>query len=75
MPFNETYGEISDLEHANLRNYARPCRRCGMLATVDPVQHETRYGHAPAYTDVQTGSTYVWNVSMIRWDVLNADEI
>lgn len=68
MHVNDTYGKITDLEHANLRNYARPCRRCGMLATVDPVMHESRYGHAPVYRDVQTGSTYVWNGYKHRWD-------
>ena len=48
MPFNDTWGDISPEELAKMRANAEPCVTCGMLATVNPVLHENRYGHAPA---------------------------
>ena len=74
MPHNDTYGEISELELADLRTFAVTCRRCGMVATIDPVFHENRYGHAPAYYDVQTGSVYVWDGAAARWEVQDMDD-
>lgn len=55
---NDTYGDISRDELTALRAVAKTCSRCGMLATVDPVQHESRYGHAPEYR--ASGRTYTW---------------
>ena len=34
---NDTYGEISQEELADLRRVAQRCTFCGMLATVDPI--------------------------------------
>jgi hypothetical protein len=58
MPFNDTYGEISDEEQAALRASARTCRRCGMVASIDPAFHAQRYGHAPVIND--QGRTLEW---------------
>lgn len=44
---NDTYGEITPAKLAELRALAQSCLSCGMLATVDPVFHASRYGHAP----------------------------
>ncbi len=62
---NDTFGELTGAEHAALRENARPCSDCGMLATVDPVLHESRYGHAPAYREA--GVERRWNG--VSWDV------
>lgn len=56
---NDTYGEITSEELNALREVARPCLRCGMLATVDPAFHATRYGHRPTYRDEQ-GTWEFW---------------
>ncbi len=60
---NDTYGEISYYELAALRQAARPCLRCGMLANVDPVLHAARYGHRPEYRDDQ-GTWEFWPRTM-----------
>lgn len=56
---NDTYGELTADEHTALRQTARPCIRCSMLATVDPVFHAARYSHRPAYRDDQ-GTWEYW---------------
>jgi hypothetical protein len=48
---NDTYGEITRAELAEMRANAKPCTYCGMLATVDPAFHASRYGHAPTISD------------------------
>lgn len=55
---NDTYGEITREELADLRRVARKCTSCGMLATVDPAFHAARYGHAPTVS--QRGVIYTW---------------
>jgi hypothetical protein len=56
---NDTHGDLTRAELAELRADAHPCLRCGMLADVDPVLHEARYGHAPKYRD-ESGRVFVW---------------
>ncbi len=51
--YNDTYGEMTGKELAELRKQAHKCLRCGMLADVDPVLHASRYGHRPQYRDEQ----------------------
>lgn len=58
---NDTLGEITAEEHQALRDNARNCARCGMLATVDPVLHASRYAHAPEYWSGQ--QLYRWGGS------------
>jgi hypothetical protein len=62
---NDTYGEVTAAEHADLRASARPCLTCGMLADVDPVFHESRYGHAPRVRD--GGGVLVWSAGRFSW--------
>lgn len=62
---NETYGDISREELAQLREGAATCLHCGMLATVDPVAHEGRYGHRPEIAD-GTGKL-VWSGDQLSW--------
>ena len=57
--WNDTYGEITRAQLAKMKANAKMCSRCGMLATVDPVQHATRYAHAPEYRD--GGFRQIWN--------------
>lgn len=59
MKQNYTLGEITDEEHQALREGARPCLRCGMLASVDPVLHQSRYKHTPFYRDAD-GIIWTW---------------
>jgi hypothetical protein len=61
---NDTYGELTRAELAELRAGAHPCLRCGMAADVDPVLHESRYGHRPKYRD-ESGRVFVWFAG--RW--------
>lgn len=56
---NDTYGEITEDELAAMRDQAERCTTCGMLATVDPVFHQNRYGHAP--TIRRDGVTLRWD--------------
>lgn len=63
---NDTYGEITTAELADLRAHAQRCRVCGMLATVDPAFHASRYGHAPVVS--RGGVTFTWNTRLHRWD-------
>jgi hypothetical protein len=62
---NDTYGEITEAELQAMRARAKNCITCGMLATVDPVFHQARYGHQP--TVIYGGTTYVWATSRMRW--------
>lgn len=67
---NDTYGEISQTELADLRSHALRCATCGMLATVDPVFHAARYGHAPKvhHPDSQgRGAAFRWDVPSRQW--------
>ena len=63
---NDTHGELSAGELAEMRKNARPCTRCGMTATIDPVFHEERNGHSPAYADDQ-GVTWEWQGLGLQW--------
>jgi hypothetical protein len=47
MVHNDTYGDLTRAELAEMRQMANRCLKCGMLADVDPVFHERRYGHEP----------------------------
>lgn len=58
--WNDTWGEITRDELAAMRANARPCVRCGMLATVDPAAHAERYAHAPRYYDRDRGQLVEW---------------
>ena len=57
---NDTYGEITREELADLRSNALRCMYCGLLATVDPAFHAARYAHEPR---VNHGGGIVF-----RWD-------
>lgn len=62
---NDTYGEITRAELADLRLHAQRCDHCGMLATVDPAFHTSRYGHAPR---VHHGDTvFTWSPGRHAW--------
>jgi hypothetical protein len=60
VKINDTYGEITDQELAEMRADAATCTICGMLATVDPVLHTSRYGHTPAIRE--GGRELTWSV-------------
>lgn len=62
---NDTYGEITRAELADLRAHALKCTTCGMLATVDPAFHASRYGHAPVVE--RGGVTFTWSTSRHEW--------
>lgn len=62
---NDTYGELTNEELAAARDGAKPCVQCGMLATVDPILHESRYGHAPVVKD-GTGEL-IWSSDGLSW--------
>jgi hypothetical protein len=62
---NDTYGELTEDEHQDLRAHALSCIECGMLATVDPVFHQARYQHKPRV--VYGGATYTWDGRYTRW--------
>ena len=64
---NDTYGELTRAELADLRLHARKCDHCGMLATVDPAFHYTRYGHKPTMRDDR--GTWIWNPRAHKWDL------
>lgn len=55
---NDTYGEITREELADLRLHAQRCATCGMLATVDPAFHASRYRHDPIVR--RGGLTFTW---------------
>jgi hypothetical protein len=57
--WNDTFGEITPDELDELRESASPCLKCGMIADVDPVFHENRYGHAPVRE--VGGLTSIWS--------------
>jgi hypothetical protein len=65
MTTNDTYGEITREELADLRRVAQRCQHCGMLATVDPAFHAARYGHAPIIS--RGGRTFTWSVKRHTW--------
>jgi hypothetical protein len=56
---NATYGEITQAELETRRANAHRCLACGMLADVDPVLHQARYGHRPKYRDDE-GIVFAW---------------
>jgi hypothetical protein len=62
---NDTYGEMSRDELAAMRASAKSCLTCGMLADIDPIAHESRYGHAPVVAD-GTGRL-VWSSDRFSW--------
>jgi hypothetical protein len=62
---NDTYGELSREELADLRRVALRCQYCGMLATVDPAFHATRYAHAPIVS--RGGVTFTWSPQQHSW--------
>jgi hypothetical protein len=66
---NDTYGDITREELADLRLHARPCSTCGMLATVDPVFHASRYGHAPTVRPDRSGArtSFDWSLERLGW--------
>jgi hypothetical protein len=61
---NDTYGKITRAELDAMRASAGRCTTCGMLATVDPVFHATRYGHAPVIAGPD-GARLEWDG--LRW--------
>jgi hypothetical protein len=67
MAQNDTYGEITATELADLRLHALRCRTCGMLGTVDPAFHASRYGHAPKVDHGPNGAAFRWDVAGHRW--------
>lgn len=62
---NDTYGDLTREELAAAREQAKPCLTCGLLATVDPILHEQRYGHAPVIAD-GTGRLR-WSADALSW--------
>lgn len=63
---NDTYGEITREELADLRLHAQRCLGCGMLATVDPAFHAARYGHAPRVRHGR-GIIFRWDNGRHEW--------
>jgi hypothetical protein len=63
---NDTYGEISREELADLRSHAQRCMICGLLATVDPAFHASRYGHAPRVNH-GGGIIFCWSRERHAW--------
>jgi ferredoxin-like protein FixX len=63
---NDTYGEITREELADLRLHAQRCLECGMLATVDPAFHATRYAHAPRVRHGR-GIIFQWDGKRHEW--------
>lgn len=63
--FSETWGQLSREELAEMRANAKACLICGMLATVDPILHESRYGHAPVITG--TTGRKAWSARTLSW--------
>lgn len=72
MPQNDTWGPISELQLAELRKTAQSCATCGMLATIDPVLHQSRYRHVPEYRDAK--GLHRWNKATMSWDLVNEEE-
>jgi hypothetical protein len=62
---NSTWGDIGPAELQALRAEAKPCLRCGMLATVDPITHASRYGHAPVIAD--GAGRLAWSMDALSW--------
>jgi hypothetical protein len=62
---NDTYGDITREELDDLRLHAQRCDHCGMLATVDPAFHASRYGHAPRTHHGPT--SFRWDVRRHEW--------
>lgn len=70
MTQNDTYGEVTQAELADLRLHALRCDQCGMLATVDPVFHAARYGHAPTVHHPDghgRGAAFRWDTARREW--------
>jgi len=66
MITNDTYGDITREELADLRLHAQRCMVCGMLATVDPAFHAARYRHAPRINH-GGGIIFQWNTRRHEW--------
>lgn len=62
---NDTYGEIDRNELAEMRANAKRCLKCGMLATVDPEFHSSRYQHAPVVAD--GSGQLIWSSDRFSW--------
>lgn len=56
---NDTYGEMTRDKLNAMRAAAEKCSTCGMLATVDPEFHQSRYRHVP--TVRREGVTLTWD--------------
>ena len=70
MHENDTYGEITSRELADLRSHALRCDTCGMLATVDPAFHASRYGHQPRVHHPDSsgrGARFQWDSNRHEW--------
>lgn len=65
MPANDTLGEITSDELAELRRNAKTCTACGMVATIDPVFHAARYAHSPVIRDAD--GTLIWETELAMW--------
>jgi hypothetical protein len=63
---NDTYGEITQAELADLRLHAQRCLTCGMLATVDPAFHAARYAHTPRVRHSK-GIIFRWDSKRHEW--------
>jgi len=66
MIANNTYGEITAAELADLRLHALRCMTCGMLATVDPAFHASRYQHPPVVNH-GGGIVFRWDTGRHEW--------
>lgn len=66
MPFNDTYGEITPEEFADLRLHALRCLDCDMIATIDPAFHASRYAHEPR-VDHGGGIIFRWDSARHEW--------
>lgn len=62
---NDTFGDITPAELADLKSHARPCSRCGLTATVDPEFHTQRYGHPAQFRDAR--GTWEWSTEKHEW--------
>ncbi len=54
---NATYGELTAGEYAAMVRTSSPCTVCGATGDVDPVLHESRFGHEPQSVPAAAGDT------------------
>ena len=54
---NATYGELTAGEYAAMVRTSSPCTVCGATGDVDPVLHESRFGHEPQSIPAAAGDT------------------